>query len=563
MILSFEFQYISQNGVLENFLKSICEEFEINYKIDKNETIVTLHVEAVEEKLGEFADFLSARLPLSIFFKSSTVHVSEEIKSYIDIKDCNLTLPYTPKVLSMAHDETSIEYMSCFVKNEVGIAPFAESKKISLFDKEGNLVADASDSQSYIEIYANISQKLLSGSKVLIQSSSGDFIYTKVDASTKSISKTCKNIVATDLSVVEKMAVIRENEIKALASLEKPSIRLKVNSLFAAKEILDTNRVKIKLADDMLLQLLCEKLFIDGIEFLYRQEAKTAQYDFVVNVDGRIGHIPQIEVCVLENGEIFILSGDGYCASVVKENLKKFDDIAHAQFTSVIQEHDLFGEQSSCFYLSKTNNDKIIYVSQESGMLDLISFPIMKSIKEVFDTIKESTTGKKMLESYEKQYPEIYKKALETQIPTDAPNNIYTMWGICAVILGISDSVEEGSEQIIENAEDYGGQKGPRIDYPLITPETLISNFNFIKMIRSAMSFKVAGTDDRTLSFGFVESLAYFLSDQADYYKENLQSSRMVLCGSLFGIRRLSELACRNIKASSKLAFNRELPIDN
>lgn len=77
------------------------------------------------------------------------------------------------------------------------------------------------------------------------------------------------------------------------------------------------------------------------------------------------------------------------------------------------------------------------------------------------------------------------------------------------------------------------------------------------------MSFKLAGTDNPTLSFGFLESLAYFLSDSADNYRENMTSSRMLLGGSMFGIKRLSELACRNIQANSFVAFNRELPIDN
>ena len=48
-------------------------------------------------------------------------------------------------------------------------------------------------------------------------------------------------VIPTDLSVIERMVVIKENEIKAIASLEKPSLHLRVNSLYKAKEILPTN----------------------------------------------------------------------------------------------------------------------------------------------------------------------------------------------------------------------------------------------------------------------------------------------------------------------------------
>jgi hypothetical protein len=562
MILSFEFQYLSQNRVLENFLQSICEEFDIEYKIENSKTIVTLFVNAHEEKLESFADFLATRLPLSIFFKSSSVQVCNEMQGSDEVEKCNLTLPFTPKALIQAKNTKDKDYMSPFIVNEVGNAPFLNTKDIFLKDNKNNLLMSANEKSSFIALYEKISQLICENKKIRISSSNGDFIYTKVDKATSSLVDTM-NIVATDLSAVEKIAVIRDNEIKALASLEKPSIRLKVNALFSAKEILKTNRVKIKLADDMLLQLICEKLYADGVTLLYRENSQNVAFDYSVTLDSAINTIAQIEICVLENGEILIVSGDGYSASSVKDNLKKFDDIAHAQFTSIIQEHDIFKEQLNCFYLSKTHNDKIMYISEDSGMLDLISFPIIRSFQTIFDTIKESTTGEKLFESYEKKFPLIVKNALSTKITENAPDNIYTMWGICAVILGMATSIEEGSEMMIELAEDYGGQKGPRIDYQLIAPNTLVSTFNFIKLIRSAMSFKLADTDDRTLAFGFLESFAYFLSDMTDYYKESLLSQKMLLCGSMFGIRRFSELSCRNIQATCKIAFNRELPIDN
>ncbi|DAB33677.1 MAG TPA: hypothetical protein CFH82_09130 [Sulfurospirillum sp. UBA12182] len=558
MILSFEFHYVSQNGVLENLLKSICEDFEIDYSITKNSSIVSLFVNANEEQLGAFSDFLSNRLPLSIFFKSSSVSVVEKKEENTVLEDCKLTLPFTPKTLALVTDEKSQFFMTPFVANEIGNVPFSNGSKIELCDNLENTLLLAND--KFQELYEGVAKLLKEGKKVLIHSSSGSYIYSQVASQNKATKDSI--VIATDLSVVEKMVVIKENEIKAIASLEKPAIRLKVNSLYATKGILSQSRVKLKLADDLLIKFICDFCFKEGIEFLSRIE-QNEDFDFVLKTDATLSQTPQIEVCVLENGEILIVSGDGYSAPLVKENLKKFENPAHAQFTSVIQERDLFAEQSSCFYLSKTHEDKFMHLSKQTGMLDLVSFPVEKDFEKIFEKIKESSTGEKLLENYTQKFPELVDNALKIKIPQDAPNSIYTMWGICSVLLGFSQTYENAAEKLIENAEDYGGQKGPRVDYPLFDSEALVSNFNFIKMIRSAMSFKLAGTDDNTLSFGFLESLSYFLSDSADFYKENLSSQRIILCGSLFGIRRLSELSSRNILASSKLSFNRELPIDN
>jgi len=86
--------------------------------------------------------------------------------------------------------------------------------------------------------------------------------------------------------------------------------------------------------------------------------------------------------------------------------------------------------------------------------------------------------------------------------------------------------------------------------------------FKFGGALRSAMSFKLAGTDDITLSFGMMEAFAYFLSDTSDSCKENLSSEKTLLCGSMFGVRKFAEIACKNITASSQICLNRELPID-
>ena len=549
MILAFEFNYISKNALLENMLESLCKDFEIFYKIGNVDNIVNLYVEGDESKLTSFSDFIGTRLPLSIFFKSTAVNVVDAMPTdLVKIEECTLCLPFTPKAIATCKENL----LDPFVNNEIGIATF-DAKSVFLKDNDVNVDVDGFES-----LYTKVAELIKNGEEVYIDSASGSYVVGKIE----NIKVRNFTVIPTDLSVVEKMVVIRENEIKTLASLEKPTIKLRVNTLYSTKDILPTARVKLKLAEELLLLNICEKLKKEGVDFIYRVDEKNSTCRYKIQIDGTFNRLPQIEVCVLENGEILIVSGDGYSAPSLKENLKKFDTSAHAQFASIMQEHNLFDNKVSCFYMSKTHDDMIMHLSEKTGMLDLVKFPVVRDVKEIFNIISTSKIGKKLIESYKENFPEAYKTAINCKIPSDAPNSIYTIWGITAVVLGMSDSIEEGSEKIIEFAEDFGGKKGPRVDYLLVDKESIKSDFDMMRLIRSTMSFKLAGTDDVTLSFGMMEAFAYFLSDTSDSCKENISSEKTLLCGSMFGVRKFAEIACKNITAGTQICLNRELPID-
>jgi len=545
MILSFEFNYVSKNALLENILESICRDFEIFHKIGKVDNVVSLYVEGDEIKLTNFSNFIGTRLPLSIFFKSIAVNVIEEMPKDLDaIPECKLCVPFTPKTLATCKEDN----LNPLINNEVGI---------KTFDAKGVMLNKVTTT-SFEALYNNIAEALVNNKEVYINSASGSYVIGKIE----NLKEKDFVVIPTDLSVVEKMVVIRENEIKALASLEKPTIKLRVNTLFTAKEILPSQRVKLKLADELLLLNICEKLYKDGIDFIYRVEKKTSTCKYSIEIDGSFTKLSQIEVCVLENGEILIVSGDGYSAPELRENLKKFDTNAHAQFATIMQEHNLFDEKVSCFYVSKTHDDMIMHLSDKTGMIDLVKFPIVHNIKEIFKVMEKSSTSAKLLTKYKEQFPEIYKNATNCQIPSNAPNNMYTIWGIAGVILGFADNIIDASEKVIANAEDFVGKKGPRVDYLLVDKEAIKSDFDIMKLIRSTMSFKLAKTDDVTLSFGMVEAFAYFLSDTSDSCKENLSSEKTLLCGSMFGVRKFAEITSKNINVNSQICLNRELPID-
>ncbi|MDD3344479.1 MAG: hypothetical protein PHR87_13000 [Sulfurospirillaceae bacterium] len=556
MILAFEFQYISQNGVLENLLKNIVVLFDIKHKITREASIVTLYVEESGDMLGKFADYLALHLPLSIFFKSSSVNVVETMPTGPEvIPFCPFSIEFLPRILDALADKKSSMYAYPFSTKD--------DHTYLLLKHEEKTLIEAHSSTEFIKLYETVAELIAKNESIRIKTQSGSYIFGAIENPLVKEFKENFEVIATDMSVIERMVVIRENELKVLASLERPSIRLKVNAFYAEKGILPTERVHLRLADDLLIHLLCEQLFKRGVHFLFKTVSDDIPYTYSIDYNRTLPFMEPLDVSVLENGEILILKGTSYASPTLKESLGKFKEPAHASFASIMQEHKLFDTHVSCFYLSRSHDDKFMHYSKEQGMVNLVNFYLPDSFEALFDLVTQSSkSGARLVENYKITYPEIYESVIKTVIPKNLPQNIYSLWKMVSMILGFSTEFDSAAEKLIENAENFGGQKGPRLDYYLINEEALISDFNVMKLIRSGMSFKLAGTDDTTLSFGYMESLAYFLSDMTDYYRENISNEKIALGGSLFGYRRFSEAVCKNIKPNSPICFNKELPID-
>lgn len=561
MILAYRFEYVSTNGVLENFLKEICDEFKIEYSIQRDGTIITLFVSDTEEVLHKFADFISFNLPLSIFLKSSSVEVVDTMpESSADITPCEIALPFSKRAITEAKNRDSLFWNNPFTPNEVGKT--REDCKAPLVFSEKNSILIANDADTYHKVYQEAAKVIAKDEVVFIKMADGDFAFSKV-------SKRCFQkdpdaiIIPTDLSNVQKMVLLDENEIKNLATIEKPIIKARINSIYASKGILDKKSVKIQMPNTILLQLICEELHKIGVEFIVKARFFDDK-DYSIDFEAMPPKIDSMEITVLENNEVLILKGYENLPKHLIPGLDKFENPAIRQYVSILKERSLFDTKTSCFYFSKTHDDAIMFHDKEHGMLTLSKFPLYPSIESIFVAIEESgESGKKLIENYKKTFPDIYQHALNVETAQNLPQNLFHLFAFASVILGISEDFEDGAEKLMDQALSFGGQKGPRIEFTLKDKTKIHSDFDAVKMIRSAMSFKLAGTDDAVLCFGFLDSLSYFVSDIADAHKETMQSSAIALCGSLFGYKRLSEMICKNLLPNHKIYFNRELPIDD
>lgn len=105
----------------------------------------------------------------------------------------------------------------------------------------------------------------------------------------------------------------------------------------------------------------------------------------------------------------------------------------------------------------------------------------------------------------------------------------------------------QSAPYLLACAADFLGEKGVRIDFGINDRGELAVD----KLIRSAMSYKLAGVDDKVLSYGFIDSLSYFLSDLMDARCDEFDA--VIFGGALFGERKFADLMlklCRNHAAS-------------
>ncbi|MDR0407589.1 MAG: hypothetical protein LBH45_01530 [Campylobacteraceae bacterium] len=547
MILVYEFEYVSNNSVLENFLQNFASEKKIEYYITKKRCKISLHARGDEEILISFSDELSKSLPFSIFLKSTLVKVSDEWnEDKADVaQECEIYLPFTKKAINAAKDE-----YNPFVKNEIGKNPDIYPPLIFTYNGES-----IEYESNFKDAFLKAADVIASGEKLNLKTLSGTFCISKIKKDTPYKDDT--TVMLSDLSFADKIAVIKNEEIAVLASLEKPTVKVHTNLIFSSEYTNFPRFIKLKLASDLFLYFLSLALFEKGVKFVVLDD----EYDTPnasLYFKQQIENIARFEVCPLKNGQNIIIKGTSFTTPKLLKSIKVLKNRHHMQFAATMQELALFEETNCGVYLSLNNDDMIMLYNDKEGVLDFVQIDFENSLEQILENIeKTDDNGKKLIEKYRQTFPQFYKNAKNISLES---KNISTLWGAAAYLLGFGDSLYHAQKELLKNIEIFGGQKGVRVDYKLLDKNNIKTSLNAGKFLQSVISFKLAGTDDMILSFGIAESLVYFLSDFADKMKDEFEVKNILLMGSLFGSKTISNLCVKHLGAN--LRFNKELPIE-
>ena len=314
--------------------------------------------------------------------------------------------------------------------------------------------------------------------------------------------------------------VADEKSLIALASFEKPLICLKTTALFRTAHENAPLDFLVRTAWDINIYRICEQLDINFLKVSRKKEI------FTISI---------LQDCFLPVfGVDFIGQSD---LNLI--NSKNDKDLA--LFGLKLNEFDLFEKPVANIFLSKTKND-FIKVFKDKDEYEVLKINIPKSFEEIYENINLDENGKNLLNNFKAKFA-LPKGQIHAQ------NSFFGLFEIIQNLLGFKF-------EICSLANDFTLPKGVRIDFRLKNK----NEFDCIKAIKSVISYAVAGADSKNISFGLIESLAYFISDFGDTIKDEFECENFVLCGSLFECKALSNTVLK--LTNNNFKFSEQYPLE-
>lgn len=340
-------------------------------------------------------------------------------------------------------------------------------------------------------------------------------ISTSRGALSFSLKNLSPSVIFSDLSSVLTCTKLPLEDAKYLASLEKPSIKAPLKSVF--KDTFKNDEIIAQLPFDPILNLLCHILQDEGIEFVFTHESHSCEtllhYEALFKTPKRL--ITPTKNFVLEN------------------HLSTFPFKDELEF------------------LRETPNSIVLYFSFKRPTRLLLhangSLKTLLSVgfdfNQIFNLLKQDEKASRMLQNYATKFPDFYARIAELSQYNLGGANLLDFFRILGFILGYSEDFH--SHSVISLAKECLRPKGPRIDYKILKDDSLKMALNFSKIMHSAMSFRLAGVENEILSLGILDSLAEFLGNFIWDNAQNFSVQEVTIAGDFFGEKVFLDLFVR------------------
>ena len=549
MVLEYKFEYVSNNNTLINFLDNISKKENLSYEIYRKDDFIYLYVEAEEEELLNNSNKLAQEIPMSIFLRNYTLEVVPEMpkKDYSLNQDYS-NLSYCSNCLSNVENKESNNFYNPFFKCDIcGTTSDVTSLR---FYKE----YDEIKYKNYKELFELLALKINEGLRVKIKTRSGEYVFYKT---IKPISRKEK-LICTNINFLSKLVVTAKAKAVALLCIEKPSLDFYINAIYKTNKKLDFDKINVRAAFNLTLYLLSKELEILGVDFLSYEKSDEFDYELTYNDD-----IPEIFLpyITINEGKTLVLENENYDKKL-DDIYNKFEDRSKSQFMVLIEENKLYEKSILNLFISSLYDDNIcLYSKKIDGVIDILNYNIPNSFETIFEEIEKEESGKRLLLNYKNKFPENFDRALSYKCIENQTNSIYSFWNLVSIILGF-DKKNEDNNILLENAEKALLQKGPRIDYKLKKSDKIFNKeFDISKLIKSGMSFRLAGVDDKTLSLGYVESFADFIANTIDNVNEEFKLDGVSFCGDLIANEFFYKIMNKAITSKFEFYYNKDFPI--
>lgn len=462
------------------------------YSVYKD-NITSFYLQASAEITLEFAQKLSEILPFSLDFSFLSL---KEITEPLDENLFQTTSLSKPLFMNAKEHQDFLDKNSSLYANALGFVKNTAFK--------GAIIHSPKE---LIDCLTQLKEALKTQDFIPVHTSRGALSF--------SLKKPSISVIFSDLSSVLSCTKLPLEDAKYLASLEKPSIKVSLKSVF--KGTFKNDEIIAQLPFDPILNLLCRILQDEGIEFVFMHANNPQEALFYYET------LFKTPKCLITPTKKFVLENN-FSTLPFKDELE---------------------------FLSATPNSIVLYFSFKRPTRLLLhangSLKTLLSVKfdfnQIFNLLKQDEKASRMLQNYATKFPNFYARILELSKYQLGGANLLDFFQILGFVLGYSEDF--CAQSVIPLAKECLRPKGPRIDYKILKDDSLKMALNFSKIMHSAMSFRLAGVENEILSLGILDSLAEFLGNFIWDNAQNFSVQEVTIAGDFFGEKVFLDLFVR------------------
>ncbi|GAA7505535.1 hydrogenase biosynthesis protein HydE [Helicobacter pylori] len=462
------------------------------YSVYKDNT-TSFYLQASAETTLEFAQKLSEILPFSLDFSFLSL---KEITEPLDENLFQTTSPSKPLFMNAKEHQDFLDKNASLYADTLGLIENTAFK--------GKMI------HSPKELIDCLTQL-----KGMLKTQDFIPIFTSRGALSLSLKNLSPSVIFSDLSSVLTCTKLPLEDAQYLASLEKPSIKAPLKSVF--KDTFKNDEIIAQLPYDPILNLLCHILQDEGIEFVFTHESRSCEallhYEALFKTPKRL--ITPAKKFVLEN------------------NFSTFPFKDELEFLSATP-------NSIVLYFSFKHPTRLL-LHANGSLKTLLSVGF--NFNQIFNLLKQDEKASRMLKNYAAKFPDFYARIAELSQYNLGGTNVLDFFQILGFVLGYSEDFH--SHSVISLAKECLRPKGPRIDYKILKDDSLKMALNFSKIMHSAMSFRLAGVENEILSLGILDSLAEFLGNFIWDNVQNFSVQEVTIAGDFFGEKVFLDLFVR------------------
>lgn len=478
----------------------------------------SLEVQGSKEEILDLSKTLEDYIPLSLQWVFKELVLRESFSTQgIFKKDSNSKSHFlTPLELQQLTSKDSKDFCNLW-----GNFIHYKQEKITLL--QGATKLDLSDSVSLKQALEKNAKLLKNGEQIFLKTLYGKYAVILLNEKRKAAETMLRDdfiFMPFSLENTKLIFKAQEQDLQALATLEKPILILSPKSIFT--EFFPSVFVNVILPFEPYLVLLSKFLEeYQGVYLLPLQKLETKQ-KLENGICEFVESTSPLQISVAKNGLVLTHNTSPLIPNANLHALK-----------NTITNNALI--RTNAVYLGRQDTHFLVYFDE--SFKEALEFHFESNLRAIIATLESlNATTQSLLKNFTKENEDLI--AHLKSLPKDSiiSKNLLDLVGMAGVLLdlGSQTDLQHAYKQVLQSAASFMGQKGPRIDFRLERDNEGKIYLNTLQTLRSVMSFKLAGVETPLLCFGVLDSLAEFFANLSRDMNENYQTQGIVICGEMF-----------------------------